>query len=151
MEKILLNPKDWWIGKNNGTLMVVMFAVRSADGVLNVCWEVLDESNLPVDLVRHDGEEYTFILPVSFDRHAVVKEVGASLRSAAPQVSLDACSVTTGASMNCDSVFLVSGIGGNEMANDRPTGGVVIHGVSDLSGIQSNVSVCRRADEVFGG
>jgi hypothetical protein len=79
MERILLSPSRWWIEKIEGHLMVSMFARRAANGDLNLEWEVLDESNLPVDLIRRDGSEYSFILPVGCDGHAAVDKVGAGV------------------------------------------------------------------------
>ena len=144
MIKTLLPMRDWWIGKlPDGDPEAPLLAVMFVNDRNEVIWEVLDESNLPVDLVRCNGKEYSFILPVSLDGHAIIKEVGASLRTAAPEISLYSCSVTTGTPANCDSVLLGSGVCCNEMTDDRPIGGVVIHSISNLSGIlTSNADVC---------
>jgi hypothetical protein len=73
-KRVLLPPDAWWVGKKNGVLLAMMFGRMTADGNVSVEWEVLDESNLPVDFVRRDGEEYSFVFPVGLNGSPVQEE-----------------------------------------------------------------------------
>ena len=70
---------EWWIGKGTGEqkdqLLAIMFTNERGD----VLWEVLDESNLPQDLVGSNNREFRFILPDGLQRSAVAEKVGPSL------------------------------------------------------------------------
>ncbi len=128
MERILLSPSEWWIGKKDGKLLVMMFGHRGKDGAINVEWEVLDESNLPVDLVRCDGVEYSFRFPVGVDRHTAVQEVATSFGGNAPERASDTTARAAGTLANFDTVPLAGGICGGEVADGGPVAGISGHG-----------------------
>ena len=138
-ERILLSPSEWWIGKKDGKLLAVMFAHRGKDGNLNVEWEVLDESNLPVDLIRRNGEEYTFVLPVGLDRRAAVQEECVGVGVDDPESTTDTCALAAGAATDLDTMALAGGICGGEVADGGPVEGIAGHGVCGSENSSTNV------------
>ena len=145
MERILLSPSEWWIGKKDGKLLAMMFGRRGKDGAINVEWEVLDESNLPVDLVRCDGVEYTFLLPVSIDGRTAIQEVTASLGGNTPERTANTGPGASGTLANFDSVPLAGGICGGEVASDGPVAGSSGHGNCGSENSSTNVKVSAPA------
>ena len=101
-----------------------MFAHRAKDGALNVEWEVLDESNLPVDLVRRDGEEYSFVLPVSFDGRAAIQEESVGVRVDDPESASAASPCATEAAADFNTVTLARGVFGVEVPDGGPVAGI---------------------------
>ena len=135
-ERILLPPSKWYIRRQNGKVLVGMFAHRSKSGMVNMEHEILEESSLPVDLIRRVGSEYSFIVPVALQLNPGVEKVGVSVGTSHNEAlveSLDGCG---GISPNVDPVLLAGRINDGKVAEGGPIDGVAGHGV----GVSENSS-----------
>lgn len=116
----------WWVGKQEGKLLVTMFGNKMPNGDTAMVWDVLDESNLPVDLIRRDGEEYSFILPVGLQGSSVEK-VGEGGRLDMPVTTADVGAGLSGALADIDAVLSTGSVGNNDVTDGGPVKGVSTH------------------------
>ena len=82
-------PEEWHIGKRQGKVFVSMFGCRIPDGTFALMWEMVEESSLPVNLVRRCGEEYSFILPVGVEGEIIREKVGSTVNVGAQGDSIN--------------------------------------------------------------
>jgi len=142
-ERVMLPPSKWWIGKSRtgDKLLVVMFANRAKDGRLDIEYEVVEESSLPVDLIRQIGSEYCFNLTVALQLNTGVEEVGVSVGSRDNETlvgSLDGC---FGISPDFDPVLIAGGVHDGKVAEGCPSCRVGGH----VDGVSENSSTNVRA------
>ena len=116
----------WWVGKKEGKLLVTMFGNKMPNGETAMAWDVLDESNLPVDLIRRDGEEYSFILPVGLQGSSIEK-VGEGVRLDMPITAADVGAGLSGALADIDAVLPTGSVGNDDVTDGRPVKGVSTH------------------------
>ncbi len=119
-KKILLSPCDWWIGKKNGQLFVIMFDILHPDDSRSVCWDIVDESNLPKDLVRRDGEEYSFVIGTGLKDGSIIEKVGHPTGYDAPGIAADTITAGTGMLSDGNPATLPGSAGGEKVPADGP-------------------------------
>jgi hypothetical protein len=144
-KRILMNPSEWCLTYRNGFLFISMFAHPHVDGYLVLDWDILDESKLPVDLIRRDGEKYSFILPILLNGNTVNEESSSGGLDMQAFTS-EAKHGFSGAFPDIDLVSLPGRICDGDLPDKRPVEGISIHNVGgDCS--SANVEVARESGE----
>jgi hypothetical protein len=144
-ERILLPPSKWHIFRQKGKVFVMMFAHRAKSSIVNVEYECVEESSLPVGLVRREGAELSFNLPVGNDFVSAIQEVGMGVGLYDGKAVTDPFNRGVGVSADGDSMLLSAGINDGKVPEGGPSGGIGGHDVGGSENSSTNDKVLLRA------